>query len=359
MRRSSLRVSVPMFAVALSVGCGLEQGGLGPAVATARDPSQTDLDAAPTNHADGGRRVETDAGRRSVAPDAAGPPAQVALPVDAVQVVVAPKDADECRFQGLFALRIEARVRWEGTTLFDIVPVLVPGRGLVRVFALVGLGQRGVARSALFRACGAEVPDFASSVGERYGVRFPDQVWENIEQRWPTDVSNECEQPGCAFATNLLVAQLGISIADHAPWPGPRDALQARTLRDDDKDGLPGIMLRARGPNDPDGAGYRHPPADALRFARVRELQLALRLGAELAGKRETCDSYQGSGDANTVTLDTRALACRLDSGQLCSADQLGFVDDNLPVWSVDSVTWAMQRVADSAGCAEARAAVR
>jgi len=345
------RVCALFFAVSLSgVGCGLEQGGLALDVATGRDPSEGVLDARTRTHADAG----TDASSSAHEPTPLTRDSEAASPAAASDAAM-----DGCRFEGLFALRIEAQVRWAGTTLLDIVPIVVPGRGLVRVVALVGLGKRGAAGSALIRACGAEVPDFSASVGERYGVSFPDQVWENTEQRWLTDVSNECDQPGCAFATSFVTVQLGIGIADRAAWPGPRDPLDEKTLRDDDRDGLPGILLRARGPKDPGGAGYTHPPASALLLQRVSEMQLAIRLGAQISGVRASCDAHQGAGNANTVSLDTRALGCRLDSGLPCSVEQLGFVDDNLPVWNVDSVTWQTQRVSDAAGCAEARAAVR
>jgi hypothetical protein len=58
------------------------------------------------------------------------------------------------------------------------------------------------------------------------------------------------------------------------------------------------------------------------------------------------------------MSIDTRALGCRLDNGSACRADQTAFVNDNLPVWAVDRASWRMVDVSAGSGCREARAAL-
>lgn len=257
----------------------------------------------------------------------------------------------DCDLEGLFALRIEAAVHWEGTSLFDIVPIITPGQGSVRVDTLVRVVREGAGYRTTVQGCGAQVPDFSASIGETYGARFADDTWEQIDQRWSTAATTSCNRPGCAFDTEFIMAQLGIGISERASWPGTRDPLDAKTLRDDDKDGVVGVTLQARGPSD--GPAYRHPPTSYLLLERVEQLMLAIRVGAELTGTLRSCDRIDGT--SKTMVLDTRALACRTDSGTLCDQGALDFVDDNLPIWKVTQGTWQSVRVPADASCAVAR----
>jgi hypothetical protein len=338
-RRSPL-----IFGLALGAGCGVEQGGLGTAVSTDTRP----VEARPEAGAPAGSADALDGGQ-SPGSDAALAAGDAALAPDAADA--------RCPLDGLFALRIDAVVQWAGTSFFDIVPIILPGEGDMSLTVLSDLRTQAGERRATIRACGSEVPAFSASIGEHYGVDFADSVWERVPTRWSVGVRQTCDLPGCAFASDVVTAQLGLTLADSAPWPSPRDVLPDSTLRDDDGDGIPGIVLRTRGPSDVGGPSYTHPPTNYLLTSRVSEISLAVRVSAELAGALDSCDAY--GGKAYGMTVDTRALACRLDDGTSCTPEQLGFVDDNLPVWKVDRATWTTVRVPAGASCADARAALR
>lgn len=339
--RAGMRRVPLLCCMALGASCGVEREGL----ASIDISGEGATDGTPEGGPSG-----VDASTLPERPYAdAAKPGSVVPPIDA---------GGKCEIDGLYALRIEAQVRWAGSTLFDIVPIISPGQGIVTIDVLADIQSDGAQRKSSIRACGSNVPDFtADLVGERYGVAFPDAVWDKLSVRWPASVSVGCAEPGCSFATDFVTAQLGIGIGERAPWPSSRDPLDPNTLRDDDGDGAPGILLVARGPNDPGAVAYSHPPADLLLLQRISELQLAIRLGAGLQGTLESCTVLAGS--LPQMTLDTRALGCRLDAGQPCGTDAVAFLDDNLPEWKVDSATWRAVRVPQGSSCAAARAAAR
>jgi hypothetical protein len=314
--------------------CGLSTGGLDPSViqpveaSTPADPlplPTTPFDAAtePTDGADA-----------------------------SVEAVDAGPAFDPCPVHGTFALTLEADVHWEGTRLFNIVPIIVPGDGRVAVQTLIEIAPDGPDHPVTVRACGAKLPDFAASIGEVYGADIPDEVWDGLALRWNTQAHFGCTSSGCAFTADPVTAQLGIDLPASAAWPSPRDTIPSALQRDDDRDGLPGVRLRMRGPMD--GPAYEHPPTSFLLVERVSEIQLAIRVGATLDGTLSSCDTRGGTTSA--MTLDIRALSCRLDYGVTCNESQLGFVDDNLPLWTIQTATFRAQRLPPSATCADVRA---
>jgi hypothetical protein len=344
--RASLGWLTAVAALGLS-GCGLEREASGTPTALpepgvdAAVIGQGDAQSPPLAAADAGA-----AGPQPEAGSSGAPDATVEPPVDA---------GKDCKQTGRFGVRLQSQVRWAGTTLFDIVPIITPGVGVLSVYVMADFVESGGGTQvATVRACGTTIPDFSASVGETYGVVIPDEVWENVTLSWTTTFNTSCRQPGCTYSADPITAQLGLGIPPTDPWPSARDPIDVATLRDDDDDDVPGILLRARGPKDKGPVSYMHPPINYLLSERASEIWIAIRLHAELQGKLDTCDSF-GGGVPNT-TLDTRALACRLDSGKRCNDDELSFVDDNLPVWKVETASVRALRLPDHAQCADVRA---
>jgi hypothetical protein len=263
---------------------------------------------------------------------------------------------------------VEADVDWEGTRLFGILPIIVPGGGKVVIRALVDIADADPSGyPSLVRACAADIPDFgassplkkradffqrAASVGELYSAEFPLQVWERINTRWSTHGFFACAQPGCAFRSDLLTAQLGIALPTAGLWPSPRDPLDRSTLRDGDGDGRPGVHLRMRGADD--AARYLRPPTSFLLLERVREIDLAICVGVALDGEVDSCAAR--SGAVRGMTLELRALGCQLESGRTCNDVEIGFIDDNLPVWQVRAARFRAARQSSGASCEQVRA---
>ncbi|HEY6878217.1 MAG TPA: hypothetical protein VI299_09360 [Polyangiales bacterium] len=264
------------------------------------------------------------------------------------------KMEDPCRPEGAYAVTIRANVHWAGSTLFGIVPIIVPGSGQLVVKTLLEVGKGEDVKPSVLRACDAVLPDFAASVGELYGAEIPDEVWDSLSLQWNTSSEFECTDPGCAMRMEPVIAQLGIGIPTQSQWPSPRDLIPKNAPRDDDDDGLPGIRLRMIGPEE-SKARYQFPPTSFLLNKRVREIQLAIRFSLSLDGSIDSCNKR--SGNSLGTALEIRGLACRLTDGTTCATEDLRFVDDNLPLWEVDAATFTAVRLPEGATCADARAA--
>lgn len=313
--------------------CGFSAGGLQPAEL---EPARGDASHTPP--------------ARPAASDAASDPGIRRLLDAAVMETGSAPAPDPCPLSGTYALRLDLDVHWNGTTLFGIVPIVLPGDGRIAVQTSIDIADEA-GHPVTVRACGAAIPDFGSVVGEVYGADFPDRVWEKLRPRWSTHADFACAGVGCAFRAEPVVAQLGIELPPGASWPSPRGTIAAALQRDDDQDGLPGVRIEMRGPAQ--GATYKHPPTSFLLQQRVTEIQLALRFGVTLEGMIASCDIRSGTIDG--ATMEIRALSCRLEGGQPCSEQDLSFIDDNLPVWTVRSASFTAARIPAGSACAAAR----
>jgi hypothetical protein len=261
-----------------------------------------------------------------------------------------------CALKGAFALRLDAEVRWDGTAAFDALPLVLAGRGTVSVMARIELRNSGLKPTVELRACGVAVPDIRSGLGERHGAEFAGETWEHIAARWRSELLLECKRPGCTVKSDQAVVQLGLVTQKPASWPDRRALLDPNAVRDDDGDGMPGISLRMRTFGDRQGSTYTPAPSNSLLSERLSEIMLAMQLQAQLAGVLDTCDQMSGTVDG--VVVNTRALSCRVDTGTICTPESLAFVNDNLPVWTVERAAFRARRVAESAGCVEVRSAL-
>lgn len=274
----------------------------------------------------------------------------------------------DCALTGAYALRFDFQVGWEGTALEGVIPVLAPGKGVLSIFASLDLRpdakrKKGEAELA---PCGAIIPDFTAGnnlyKGELYSVYIPEAAWESPQMpRWNVGWTSACEQPGCAFGSNSLLALLGARTVPPVP-PATESTLE---LADHDGDGLASVTLLARGPSAiaPSGKAYAYPPL-IYPWARVRKMMLAIGVNGKLDGAVSGCGAI--SGTVTQAVIEQGAVACTgvVDANgngtgaeQTCSADFVTFLDDNMPHWTVTSASFKAQRIS-SLACAAVRAAL-
>lgn len=294
------------------------------------------------------------------------PPAQpepgpdAALPLrDASLAITADGEAESgCDIDGRYAIRVAFDVKWNGTTYAGFVPIISPGNGELSFIVLADISRAAGKSQAVAQACAAQVPDFVSSLPqESYSAQFPEVMWNSSSMpRFQLVTHYACFEPGCGFKTDPIFAQLGSQLAaPSAVWP-MRAA--GGGWPDHDNDSKPGITLKMRGPDQTNAQGqaYAYPPVTPLLVRRVSELQLGLRIGVTLSGELDGCDALEGNAPMGSI--DTRAIDCVAEGNpRACSDDELTFLDDNLPVWTVRGGSFRGIRVAQTADCAAARAA--
>jgi hypothetical protein len=312
---------------------------------------------------DAGTPTDDDA---AASADDAGARVDAALPVDAGVEdagrpdtgVTIPDAGAGCSLADLFALRIDLRVEWEGTSLEGIIPVLAPGTGVLSLFASLDMRS---STQAVLSPCGTIIPDFAagnnSYKGELYSVYVPDAAWESQQMpRWPVSYGAACEQPGCAFRSDPLLALLGARAV-----PATSNSPGVVELADHDGDGLPSLTLLARGPTSTNAAGkpYAYPPLFAS-WIRARKMMLAIGINGQLQGRVSGCGTINGV--VNQPVFEQGAVACTgvvegNPNEQTCNSDFVSFLDDNMPQWTVMSASFKAQRIGTSS-CVAVRSAL-
>jgi hypothetical protein len=264
--------------------------------------------------------------------------------------------APACVLSGQHAVLIRALASTDGSTFFGFPSVAAASNRTAEAVLLLDVKGEGGSAQASVRVCSAGWPDFASSLGEHYGVVLPTELYDRLDIRWPARLTSTCSEEGCTLDTEPLVVQLGTSIDTASPWPSPTDPVDSAALGDEDRDGFPGVLARARGPRDPGEVKYVYPPVSPLMLSRVMALDVAFRFTAALHGPVAGCE--QGVGTADGVSLSARVYGCRLEGGQRCTSGETSYVDGNVPLWTLTSGTFVSARLADGADCRAARAAV-
>jgi hypothetical protein len=322
-------------------GCSLEVPGSGPMVT---DPS-------------GGLTGGDDSGLPPYgSPDDAGAVVSPGYPPDASISLLdggAALDAapSGCTIDGRYAVEVEFDVSWVGTQFAGIVPVISPGEGKLS-FIVVGEFVTGATGTEFaFRNCQASVPEFISTLPqERYQVRFSNAVWDSPNMPNFRGAVTTCREPGCALRSTPIRALIGAALSDPmASWPTSAARGQ---WPDHDGDGRKGVAAFMVGPSA--GGGIEYPPVDLLGLRRVQKLDLGMRVSLTLNGKRDSCDAI--SGVVEDGAIDTRGLDCVATSRPMsCEADEVQFLDDNLPAWTVRQGTFRGIRVKDGDSCDQVR----
>lgn len=306
-----------------------------------------------------------DGGEAGTEPDA---DLDASLSVDASASDAAAPSA--CLREGSYALLVDQDVSWEGKSLAGVVPLLRAGRGRVRVWLELDLSRDGTSLRSRLRSCGAALPDFAAMnprIGtELYAAYIPDSSWEAPSMpRWDVAWSEgACLEPGCAVASEPLVATLGARIEGDSVWPGEDGPLDQLMLVDHDGDGQPGVTLVNRTPAEQSASGipYIEPPLSWSATPRSRELYMALQVTYRLEGAVRTCEEL--GGDVYDGRVENRVLSCTTRPAEgaeaaTCTPAHARFMDRNLPEWTVTGGRWRMQYLGDEASCSDVRAALR
>lgn len=300
--------------------------------------------------------IERDAGAVS----STGVPIDAAL--DASESDAGAVRPARCVLDGRYALRVAFDVTWVGTEFASIVPIIDRGDGELSFTVLMELSTNGDTLSSQMRTCSSDVPEFVATLSrERYQAQFAEAVWDAPGMpTFAAPLRTECGKPGCALRGEVFHALIGAALpSPDAAWP--REA-SAGSWPDHDGDGAEGIAVTMLGP-ERGQSSYAYPPLDLLSFRRVQSLGLGLRVSVGLDGVLESCDGFKG--DTVDGRVETRAVNCRAqatsvqNTSSACEANELRFLNENLPVWSVSEGRFEAKRLAADADCKAVRKAFR
>lgn len=259
-----------------------------------------------------------------------------------------PPPAGSCDLDMDVAIRVTVNVTWEGGL------AVVAGGGAINVWLRGDLDPVGGGVHLTGSMCRLELPDFQTGAiagGETYGTMFPDSAWTSPTLPAIDAVATlSSGDPGAmlhlAEGGVVLGAQMNDPLDD--PWPAEWSGLMTK---DHDGDGSPGLTAAAK-----TGGNYAYPRIDILNSdARAEALYIASRTIMEFDGVVSSCDA--AGGDV-TMTMENHAVGCRVAGGGECSSGQTGTLDNNMPVFEVQTGVFQLQKIADGGTCADVLAAL-
>ena len=254
-----------------------------------------------------------------------------------------------CDLTGTFALQIVMQTSWANATY-------ISGGSGPHVFWLKMQGtQSGNSVAESIVECGRSVPDFrASMVSETYNFSLPTSLFDGVPTLLPSyavPLTLGATSPGASVTLPTSAFLLGTSLTNPttAAWPSTSAGL---TQLDMDADGNAGVTV-----NYLNGGGRSYPlTGPSLGASRAQQPYSATRLVFSLNGTLSSCT--QSAGTAIVTHVDTRIFGCKLTSGSKCNASQASFLDTNCVKYNLGSATYKMLKVADTATCADVRAAL-
>jgi prepilin-type processing-associated H-X9-DG protein len=267
-----------------------------------------------------------------------------------------PADGNACPALATFTLVIHVimNVTWQPGTATNA------GSGEVHLWNLSKLDANGTVLTGDTRPCGNVVPPIAlnalgslASGGNSVLIEVPTTVWDAPSiPRLRNTGSLAGWQVGDAISIDPGILLVGLTMPDPtAAWPA---AIADITTVDADGDGSPGILAIPRS----DGGYVRPPTAIGLggSVPSADRLYLVTRSSIGMTGTTSSCESH--SGTANIGFFDTHVVGCHVAGGQECTMDQASFIDQSRTIYQITSATFQTKRVADTATCAEVRAAL-
>ena len=194
----------------------------------------------------------------------------------------------DCDANGTWAIKIETPVQWANSF------VVQGGTGTITNWLKSTRTQNGLDISDSMSLCGVQTPDYISQAafgGEKYGIQFPDALFENAGLPTVTIAGHlSGAAPGSTFTSDPAAAILGATMTNPATDPWPANGAQLTSF-DTDNDTKVGVSVDTN-----KSAGYKNPPLDAFLSARAQKVYTAFRQVLTTQGTISTCNRVDGTG---------------------------------------------------------------
>lgn len=253
----------------------------------------------------------------------------------------------QCDLTGTFALKLTVDGSWPQTS------AIASGSGTFQFWMRAVATQSGTDVALSLSECGRFVPDFrAAPVSEVYSFGYADSLFDaSVLPVTATRLSLSSPYLGADLTLLPSAVEMGVSLANPVTdaWPASASGL---TSIDMDGDGKPGVRAVYRG-----DSGYSFPyTAMSFGAARADRAYVASRVAFSLSGTLSSCT--QSTGSASFSHLDTRIFGCRRSAGGDCNGSEADFLDQNALDYTLGDASYTLEKITDSATCADVRAAL-
>jgi hypothetical protein len=255
-------------------------------------------------------------------------------------------------------IHIVLDVTWAGSTATNM------GSGKVHLWNKATLNATGTALSGEAMSCGTNLPDIDLNAA---GVLVTGKMKVQIQipfEAWDAPSIPKFQQTGTLASWDVgsdikmdpTVALVGLTMADPmGAWPKSFVDIMPVDAEGDGNIGITGL-----GKND---ATYTYPPTGlgVLGSAPVADkVFIASRTVVQLTGKTTSCEDQAGTATAKF--FDNHIVGCHIFNGSDCTRNGAGsqadFIDASRTVYVPTAGTFTSKKLADTATCADVRAAL-
>jgi hypothetical protein len=228
------------------------------------------------------------------------------------------------------------------------------GTGQVHFWGKVAFTVAGNTLTGMLQACGITLPATTLSAlagGGMLQIEIPNAAWDAPGmQRFEVDGTQTGWTVGGALNFSFA-ALIGFTIANPttAAWPASYTGITM--TNDAEGDGKVGLTAIPRS-----GTGYTLPPTSIAQTSRADEVYIVTRQVSSVTLTRTRCDG--ASGSATIAHFNNHVVGCHVMGGADCTSNEINFVDTNRTIYEVTSATAQTKEVAETATCADVRAAL-
>ena len=228
------------------------------------------------------------------------------------------------------------------------------GTGQIHVWGKTVYTANGNALTGTLHACGFVLPATmltALGGGGMILIEVPDTTWDapSMPSFPVTGTQTSWDVPSTVNYSYTAVIGSTDSALQAGDWPASYTGVTMIT--DAEGDMNPGLTSIPRS-----GTGYTLPPTSIAQTSRVDKLYVVIRNAFSPMLTRTACD--EASGPATYMHLDNHVVGCHVMGGSDCMPTEVNFVDSNRGVYTIMGATAHTKIVADSATCADVRAAL-
>ena len=228
------------------------------------------------------------------------------------------------------------------------------GDGQLHVWGKVVYTASGNTVTGELQACGISLPPTTLTAlggGGTIQIEVPNDAWEAPSMpRFPIDVTQTSWDVGSTVNLSYT-ALIGLTMADPSTAPWPTSYTGITMINDAEGDMHAGLTAIPRS-----GGTFTLPPTSILQTARADQLYIVIRQVTSAMLTRTACD--QASGSATFAFLNNHVVGCHIMGASDCMPNDVSFIDNNRTIYDITSATAETKVVADTATCADVRAAL-
>lgn len=228
------------------------------------------------------------------------------------------------------------------------------GSGQVHLWGKVVFTASGNTLSGELQACGITLPPTTLTAlggGGMIQIEVPNAAWDAPSMpRFQVDGTQTGWNVGATLSYSYA-ALVGFTSANPttAAWPSSYTGITMTIDAEGDMNA--GLTAVPRS-----GGNYTLPPTSILQLSRADQLYIVTRQVTAATLTRTAC--AETSGSATFAHFNNHVVGCHVMGGGACSSTEVNFIDQNRTIYEIVSATAQTKIVAETATCADVRAAL-